>query len=410
MDNHPIDSKKTINKTAYLDGIRGTAAFLVLLHHFLLAFYPAFYTGAMDASNSGGRDVRYGQSILSFLTNGNYCVCIFYVLSGFVLSRKYFGSRRMEEVISGAHRRFLRLYIPVAFTLILACGMMKARLFLNGPVSVFTHSEWWLGAMWRFPHPVAKLWDCLKFGAMFLGDSSFDTSLSTMTPEFFGSLFVFAFLAFTHHTRRKAQSLALVFIFCKLTSQPILACFVFGISLNFFEQGASLFNKGTKTGLVLVLLPLSLVLGSYPTTGNISGTIFTHAGHFIMRWGNWFHAIGAFFFILCFVLSKRLQQFFSSGVFRFLGSISFSIYLLHPLVIGSLGCFVFLKMREHAGFNQTVMYAFIVTVAACFFLSWLMAKYIDAQGMRLSKYVYIRFFKKAAAQELTPEKGVSPAA
>jgi peptidoglycan/LPS O-acetylase OafA/YrhL len=49
--------EKTINKIAYLDGIRGTAALLVLIHHFLLAFYQAFYTGAMDASNSGGVDL-----------------------------------------------------------------------------------------------------------------------------------------------------------------------------------------------------------------------------------------------------------------------------------------------------------------------------------------------------------------
>jgi hypothetical protein len=29
--------------------------------------------------------------------------------------------------------------------------------------------------------------------------------------------------------------------------------------------------------------------------------------------------------------------------------------------------------------------------------SWLMARFVDAPGIRLSKYVYTRFFKKSAA-------------
>ena len=132
---------KTVSKIAYLDGIRGVAAFLVFFHHFLLAFYSAYYTFDLNASNLPGWEVRYGQSLFSVITNGHFCVCIFFVLSGFVLSRKYFQSQKLEVLVSGANRRFLRLYIPIAFTMIIAYILMKAGLFFNVDVSKLTHSE-----------------------------------------------------------------------------------------------------------------------------------------------------------------------------------------------------------------------------------------------------------------------------
>ena len=120
---------KTVSKIAYLDGIRGVAAFLVFFHHFMLAFFSAYFTFDISATNWKGWDVKYGQSLLSVFSNGHYCVNIFFVLSGFVLSRKYFITQNIEVLVSGANRRFLRLYIPVATTMIIAYLMMQGHLF-----------------------------------------------------------------------------------------------------------------------------------------------------------------------------------------------------------------------------------------------------------------------------------------
>ena len=131
---------KTVSKIVYLDGIRGVAALLVVFHHFLLAFYSAYYTFDANASHLHGLEIKYGQSVLSVFSNGNYCVAVFFVLSGFVLSRKYFQTRVFEVVISGAQRRFLRLYIPIAATLIISFILMKAGLYFNAPVSKISYS------------------------------------------------------------------------------------------------------------------------------------------------------------------------------------------------------------------------------------------------------------------------------
>jgi peptidoglycan/LPS O-acetylase OafA/YrhL len=385
---------KIISKIVYLDGIRGIAALFVFFHHFLLAFYSAFYNYDLNASNINGLEVKYGQSVLSVFSNGNYCVAVFFVLSGFVLSRKYFQTRLFEVIVSGAQRRFLRLYIPVAATLIISYMLMKAGLYYNVPVSKIAHSEWWFGQQWAFTHPLEKLWMCLKVSTMFLGDNSFDTSLWTMSIEFTGSLFVFAFLAFTHHTKSRFAALMLVFLYCKFTDQVTLSAFVFGISLNYAEQYAGKLNKYFALVAAAILLMLGLFLGSYPSAINNNGTLFDHMPQIIKRYAIWFHVLGAYALVLAFVISPAFQRAISVSVFRFLGYISFSLYLLHPIIIGSFGSYFFLKLYGHFDYNHSVAVVFILTISVTMFLSWLMEKYIDDPGIRFSKYVYNRWVKK----------------
>src|SRR6185312_17539398 len=97
------------NKIKYLEGLRGLAALSVILHHFLVAFYPLSYYGDNTPSHLGNIEMLYFQSPFSFLTNGNFMVAIFFVLSGYVLSDSYFRTGNKEVLISSTIRRFPRL-------------------------------------------------------------------------------------------------------------------------------------------------------------------------------------------------------------------------------------------------------------------------------------------------------------
>ncbi len=386
--------QKTTNKVAYLDGIRGMAALSVFLHHYLLVFYSSFYTFDTGSSHLHNAEITYGKSIFSVLSGGYFPVCVFFVLSGYVLSRKYFITNLQEVMVSGAYRRFIRLYVPVAFTMIIAFVLMKANLFFNVPASRIQHSEWWLGNMWTFPHPLQRLITCLRVGTMFQGDNAFDTTLWTMSIELTGSFLVFAFLALTHNTRHKLLSLLLLFLLCVVTYNRPMAAFVFGISLNYVEDAVPSLNQRLSGILAAAFLVFGLVLGSFPDSGDFSGTIFGYIPWVFTKAAHWVHVSGAYLLVLAFVLSPRLQQIISLRVFRFLGYISFALYLLHPLVIGSLSCYLLLHMYPYIGYNHAALYIFLITAAVCIPASWLMARYIDDPGIKLSKYVYKRWFKK----------------
>ena len=391
---------KITGKITYLDGIRGIAALIVFFHHFLLAFYSAYVTFDTSASHLNNLEIRFGKSVFSVFVNGLFCVNIFFVLSGYVLSRKYFQAKKYELIVSAAQRRFVRLYIPVSFTLILSFILMKAGFYYNVPVSRISHSEWWQGTFWTFPDPLAKLWHCLIFGTMFQADSSFDTSMWTLSVELYGSLFVFAILALTHNTKNLFAMLVFAFLFFMLTGRENYTTFLFGISLNYVEERSIQLNKYFNTALCFLLMIAALILGSFPAKPDVTNTLFERIPEGMLSYSDWFPVIGAWFLVLAFVLSPAMQKFVSFRFFRFLGYISFSFYLLHPIIIGSFSCFMFLKMYDRFGYNHAVALVFILTVIVCMAASLLMAKYIDVPGTKFSKYIYNYRVKKE--QHATP--------
>ncbi len=386
--------EKTNGKISYLEGIRGLAALLVFFHHFGLAFYSAYFTHNPEASHLNGMEISYGQSLWSVFSNGNFCVYVFFVLSGFVLSRKYFQTNSFDSIVSAAQRRFLRLYVPIAATITLSFLLIECGLYYNVPASAVTHSEWWLGSMWTFPDVVANYLKTMLYGTMFMGDSSFDTTLSSMSIEFYGSLFVFAFLALTHNIRNRLAMLSLVVLYCLITGHIYTATFAFGIGLNYLEQKRAAMNGTVALALALLLVFVGGVLGSFPTNGMIGGTFFEQFSPGLLGVSKWYHSIGAFFVVSAFVMSDLLQRIMSWRIFIFLGYISFSLYLLHPLLIGSLSSFIFLKLSESMPYNNAVLVVFLITTVVCVPLSWLMTKYVDVPGTKFSKYIYERYGKR----------------
>jgi len=376
-------------KLYYLEGVRGIASFLVFLHHFLLVFYTAYYNWMVCDTHLGCWDIRYGQSVFSFLTNGNFHVDIFFVLSGFVLSRKYFQTNDLSIVISGAYKRFIRIYVPVAFALIVAYILLEARLYFNTGVAAIAHSSWWFGNMWTFPHPFAKLCQSLAYSTMFMGDGSLDTTLWTMSLELFGSYFIFSFLALTHGTTKRGMLLLAVLAYFLVTDQSRFCCFALGISLNYLERLLAK-RKSVSSLLALLLLIVGLALGSYPPNDPVKGTLFFNLPSKLWQYSGWFNVAGSYLLLTAVMMSKHLQRFFSAAIFRFLAFISFSLYLLHPLVLGSVSSYAFLRLYPGMGYNPTVIAVFVITTAVCMGLSWVMAKYIDANGIRLADWFYLK--------------------
>ncbi|MBL7692306.1 MAG: acyltransferase [Flavipsychrobacter sp.] len=372
----------------YLDGIRGIAAFLVFAHHFLLVFYTSTYTGVVAAGKLDAIDIMYGLSPFSVLTNGNFWVHVFFTLSGFVLSRKYIQSNEPELLVSGMHRRFIRLFIPVAVSLLLVYVLMMVHAFSNVKVASITGSEWWFSHMWQFDAPFSKLLNSLFYSTMFQGDSIFNTVLWTISFELYGSLFVFAFLLFTHSVGYRHILLLLVFIYFYYSNQSAYVSFVSGIYLAIIEKKRSIGTTPIRRDLALTILALTLLLGSYPSNGNKAGTVFEHLGHTLLDFAPWYHTVGAYLLVYIFVARPSFQVIPGMSVFTQLGKISFSLYLLHVPVIGSVGCATFLAVYKTVGYHIGALTAFISTTIVLIPLSILFTKYVDDKAVALSKMFY----------------------
>jgi peptidoglycan/LPS O-acetylase OafA/YrhL len=383
-------------KVQYLEGLRGLAAALVIVHHFLLAFYPSVYFGdPKTVHTTHFIELAYFRSPLSALTNGNFMVAIFFVLSGYVLSRRYMKNNKIETLTSSAIRRFPRLYIPVAVTLVIAFILLQTTYSVTNNVA-FTTQSWWLTHFWPKDFSFRTFLTCFSYSTMFLGDNRYDPSMWTMYIEMYGSMLVFALLALTHNTKLKWVLFLLVSLFIAKLFFVLYLGFIIGICLNYIDE-ASLQNLKYKKVIVPLLIMAGLIFGGFPSwAGAYDQEKFYHfvSSAWIKNNPDAVHLIGATCVVIALLLSPSIQKLFSGRLFVFLGDISFSAYLIHPLIISTLSCFLFMSINaalDH--YNLTVGIVFAITIPIVFLVSKAMTKFVDKPGINFSKYLYTRFFK-----------------
>jgi peptidoglycan/LPS O-acetylase OafA/YrhL len=105
-----------------------------------------------------------------------------------------------------------------------------------------------------------------------------------------------------------------------------------------------------------------------------------------------YHIAGAGMIVYVLLNSQLLQKTFSSPVPLFLGKISYSLYLVHFLVISSFTCVLFLILYPVLPYGAAVLTSCILSVLLIVPLSYLFFKYVDTSGVEFSKYVYNRLF------------------
>ncbi|MEZ5087173.1 MAG: acyltransferase [Tessaracoccus sp.] len=113
-----------MSRLVTLDGIRGIAAAVVVVHHYLLLspWIADAYLAPSPAELSG-YDVAQ-RAILILLWQGPFAVAIFFVLSGLVLSRSLFSRRtNWPRFLSS---RLARLYLPVVGAVAIAAVLAMA--------------------------------------------------------------------------------------------------------------------------------------------------------------------------------------------------------------------------------------------------------------------------------------------
>lgn len=106
------------NRLAALDGLRGVAALAVVFTHVAVlspALWPAWTTGQADGTLAG----LLMWSPLHIVWAGSEAVWIFFMLSGFVLSRRYLTGDRLRLRFYYPSR-LVRLYLPMAGSVVLA--------------------------------------------------------------------------------------------------------------------------------------------------------------------------------------------------------------------------------------------------------------------------------------------------
>jgi peptidoglycan/LPS O-acetylase OafA/YrhL len=377
-------------KFRYLDGLRGIAALIVVLDHFAIAFFQRATDASIHLQHAAFEDIIL-KTPLHLLVSGNFSVCIFFVVSGFVLGAKFFRTGKRSVVVASAWRRYARLELPVLASVLLSYAVIRFGLLHSQAAAAITGSTW-LHDLWHITPSLPGALYHAAIGVFVDGASQYNTVLWTMQTELVGSFLAFGLLLAVGRWRYRwlvYAGLAVVLL------NSYLLCFVAGIAMCDWYMARA--HKAELPKPVWIpLVASSLLLGSVPV-GMLAGTMFSGLPSWLgygMNVSNRLHILGAVGLVCALMATPLLQKAFEWRPALALGRISFGLYLTHLLVIGSFSCWLFTLLEPALGYTPGFIGVFAVSVVLIGAVAYAFSRWVDEPAMRVAEALYRRHFPK----------------
>jgi peptidoglycan/LPS O-acetylase OafA/YrhL len=376
-----------MRKDISADGLRGLAAVNVLLCHLFLAFLPGGFAYIYPDTTTPGAmrgviDHVIGFPPLSVLWNGQFAVCIFFVLSGYVLTKSFLENGDIGVFRLRASRRYLRLGIPIFGSVMYAWFVMSmgwSHAVQAGALSGST----WLADFWKQPLDFLEALRDGTYATILGGWSHFNPTLWTMKIELLGSMFVFAYRSLTLPGRAGVLNFAV--------ATGLLAWF-FPHDWPYYVA----FLAGSHVGEMKTTTSKPLLAGA------IAGAI-VFGGFDVSPWYDWTHAVPladnerkALFNVIGGVLlvyvvrCGALDRVMQSRPAQFMGRISYAVYLVHLPILLSFSAWFFVLLAGKAALApwMAALLTIPVTFAAVIAVAVVFDRTFDRWGIRLAAYVF----------------------
>ncbi|MPW44016.1 acyltransferase family protein [Acinetobacter guerrae] len=359
-----------------VESIRGLACLAVVFSHLSLSFYP--YLHHFDehdvARNAWVHFIHH--SPFAFWYSGTAAVYVFFVLSGFILSYVVCNSRNMQmKLQSMMVKRYPRLAIPALGSCILLWAALQFSDIDSSQV------QYWLKVLATQDIGFAQAVYEGTIGSFLFAESSLNWVLWTMQVELLGSFLLFGLLYIYSLDKRLFLPLVLLFPTTSIffQSQELylgLLCFLIGSLIYFYGQviRSSIF--------AIFLLALGLYLAGVHNNSSAYYWIYSLVGERTYEYCNFVAGILIVYSILMNpMLSKKLDN----RVCVYLGKLSFSIYLLHLLLMYCVCLPVFnYFMALGWGYDSAAICSILIFFIALIICADLYSRYVDTLAINLS--------------------------
>jgi len=306
--------RTTPRRIPSLDGLRGVAALVVVVHHTLLV--TPLFSGAYFGDSARGVAWWMTHTPLHLLWAGDEAVLVFFVLSGLVLTLPVVRSARRGWVAYYV-RRLPRLYLPVWGSLVLAAGLALAvpRVAVPGTSILDMATD---------PTPRGMLRDAF----LLVDVTGLNGPLWSLRYEVFFSLLLPLYVWVAVRARRLSPLLAVLALAASTagvrldsglcTYLPVFALGVLlGVEWDRCERWA--LRLGSWWWSLLAVLAGLCLVNSWLVPNPLSLPLTL---------------VGACLAVAAFAWWAPARRFGTTTVVRHLGRLSFSLYLVHwPLVV-----------------------------------------------------------------------------
>jgi peptidoglycan/LPS O-acetylase OafA/YrhL len=382
-------SLSTADKIRYLDGLRGVAAIAVVVAHLINGFYPALYTGDPRQAHNAW-EVWAAGSPFNLVMLGNCFVCIFFMLSGYVLTYSVLSKERQGQLAGLVIARYVRLTIPILIAGIVTYLILKAGAVSHMEAARTSNSYWWLLTLYQFePDWMDMLKESLH--GVYQFDTTYNQALWTMRIELLGSFMVFSILALCRTVRLRVAAYLAISIFF---FSPYYFCFIAGMIFYDFRDWImqSHMRNGSAGKITTAFLLLTgLFLGAYPYAYTVGTWYEGLAGLMVPITGDGaavaLHLAGAILFMLAVERSSTIKKMLCGRVIQFWGRNAFSIYLLHLILIVSVFSGVFTQVSAMLPYDAACLVAGLVYFLVLMGASSAMYHAVDRPSVRFSHFV-----------------------
>lgn len=340
-----------------LEGIRAIACIGVFLCHFRGAFLPNKVIGFID------------YTPLRIMTAGYPMVRIMLVLSGFVISYKYFKNQKYDDVIIDVVKRWFRFFPGILVANVIVCMLMKTGLLFNVEAARILGSQDFLGAFNQFtPNLVQAVKEGI-FTIYLKGANGYIAPLWTVTYEFLGSILILAAISIF-----KGNPLRIMFYVLGLTffssyyNYLIIGMLICDIYFN-ADINEKLCENQILNNMICLMAIVAICMMQLE---DASKQIRIAYGMLLVV------------FFITLLNSRCLERILGSRTMIKLGSLSFAIYIVHWPIIESFSSWYYIrgsKLCGGGGEGVVILSDFILTLFVVLFVAWLFDKYVISLGM-----------------------------
>lgn len=308
------------SRNSTIDGIRGWASLFVMLYHVVKEMFGFLHPSLREAW------------FLAPLT-GTFWVMVFFILSGDALSVGFFSGRHVLPKM--VVKRYFRLTVPILLSCLMVYVIVAMGYSYHREAMVILKNEHWLGRFLEIDLSVPRLfkYSLIDVYAKHSPTQSFNPFLWTMSVEMVGSMMVFLTCLVWTSVRRPIYGVVIAALYLTALGSYYGMFFV-GIILGYIRAKGLVSAEAMPAWLLwlLALLPaLSLFVAHH------EGLPVAVIGAASVT------AVAAFYF------SPIWSRFFNIGLSRYLGRISFGLYLVHFSVIISVLSFLSIYVYERHG-------------------------------------------------------------
>ncbi len=352
-------------RLSYLDGIRGIAAAVVAIFHYFRAFTPQFL--------SPESTLQYLP--ISALWNGHFAVEVFFVLSGFLFFSKYYKKSFIEGLTAGI-KRYFRLSLPVLGASLVAWGLHSLGLFRNSEAAKISGSDW-LNRWYLFnPDIELALKDAL-FNMYWDFDliHNYNGNLWTISYELFAIWLIIALASCCRNLPIFLQVFLLLFATI-LTSFTYVFAFVVGAILVFVRNYISVRDVSLLSAIALTGAGLSA--GAFHSILPIDR----------MSVLTLIFPIAAALILFAADSNTHLQAALTSKPIKWLGTLSFGVYLIHFVTINSIASATYLA-------TSSVILTFFIFVVVTLVGAIIFERYFDRLTIKVINYLFSKLHNRS---------------